>query len=268
MISQTPDRLVKTGQPTYDSCIRVFNRTHTGPVTVEAVKNHITSLKRRGYRPATIASAKAALKKSVRLTFKNHDVRFNALLDAAFKEIRVPKPDVKVYSEELITESDAKQLISRLPDKLALIVETLLATGLRISELLNVRRSDCRKEKQGDTTYIFVRVIGKGSKERRVVLTQELFERIISTFKGNDFLFVNRSGRKLSRFYVARAVREYGMRILGKHIHPHSFRHSFANTWIQKKDAHAVASYLGHASPATTLEMYVHTTISPEELFA
>lgn len=144
------------------------------------------------------------------------------------------------------------------------MLETLYSCGLRVTELVNLRIS-CLYLDVG-----FIRVVGKGDKERLVPIGSDAVKYIniyretirvhAGIKKGNeDFLFLNRRGVKLSRVMVfliiKNLVREAG---ITKVISPHTFRHSFATHLVEGgADLRAVQEMLGHQS-ITTTEIYTH----------
>lgn len=144
------------------------------------------------------------------------------------------------------------------------ILETMYACGLRVSELVNLRLSSIYPE------LGFIKVIGKGDKERLVPIGNtalkfiEIYRsqvRVHATIKkGNeDILFLNRRGKGLTRqmifFLLKKLVREAG---ISKTVSPHTFRHSFATHLVEGgADLRAVQEMLGHES-ITTTEIYTH----------
>ncbi|MDF1699258.1 MAG: tyrosine recombinase XerD [Saprospiraceae bacterium] len=172
-------------------------------------------------------------------------------------------PDVLSY-EELILIFEAVDLSHELGHRNRAILETLYACGVRVSELINLRISNYFP-KEG-----FVRVIGKGDKERIVPIGGEAIRFIniylqhnrvhVPVIKGQeDFVFLNRRGRKLSRVMVfliiKKAVEAAG---INKTVSPHTFRHSFATHLVEGgADLRAVQDMLGHES-ITTTEIYTH----------
>lgn len=144
------------------------------------------------------------------------------------------------------------------------ILETLYSCGLRVSELINLKFSNIYF-KQG-----FIRVIGKGNKERLVPVSDSV-EREISFYvegarkstpiqKGcDDFVFLNRRGNPLTRVMIFTIVKQLSESIgLKKNISPHTFRHSFATHLIEGgANLRAVQEMLGHES-ITTTEIYTH----------
>ena len=144
------------------------------------------------------------------------------------------------------------------------ILETMYSCGLRVSEVVNLQIS-CVYRELG-----FLRVIGKGDKERLVPIGEPALKQIeiyrqhvrshMTVKPGNDdILFLNRRGAKLSRvmiFLMLKAlVEKSGIR---KQVSPHTFRHSFATHLVEGgADLRAVQQMLGHES-ITTTEIYTH----------
>ncbi len=144
------------------------------------------------------------------------------------------------------------------------MLETLYSSGLRVSELIGLQISSIYEEMG------FLRVLGKGSKERYVPIGREALKQInlyrqhvrnhMTIKPGNeDILFLNRRGAKLSRVMIFVIIKDLAAAIsLGKKVSPHTFRHSFATHLIEGgADLRAVQEMLGHES-ITTTEIYTH----------
>jgi len=144
------------------------------------------------------------------------------------------------------------------------MLETLYSSGLRVSELVNLKISSMFLDVE------FIKVIGKGDKERLVPIGSQAIKQIrlyqdnvrvhIPIQKGEeDMLFLNRRGKRLTRMYVFTVIKACAEKIgLQKVISPHTFRHSFATHLIEGgADLRAVQEMLGHAS-ITTTEIYTH----------
>jgi len=144
------------------------------------------------------------------------------------------------------------------------MLETLYASGLRVSELINLKISGVYSDEG------FLRVIGKGNKERLVPIGKEALKFIaiyrdeirnhIDIVKGHsDTLFLNRRGSGLSRVSVFTIVKDTALKAgIDKNISPHTFRHSFATHLVENgADLRAVQEMLGHES-ITTTEIYTH----------
>jgi len=144
------------------------------------------------------------------------------------------------------------------------MLETLYSCGLRVTELINIRRSHLYLD------IGFIRVIGKGDKERLIPIGTEAIKHLqiylqeirikMNEKKGNeDIAFLNRRGGKLSRTMVFYIIKELAQEAnLKKNISPHTFRHSFATHLVEGgADLRAVQEMLGHES-ITTTEIYTH----------
>ncbi len=144
------------------------------------------------------------------------------------------------------------------------ILETMYSCGLRVSELVNLRVS-CLYLDVG-----FIRVIGKGDKERLVPIGRDAVKyiriykdsiRLQQLIQGGfeDFLFLNKRGKCLSRVMIFYIIKDLAVKAgITKVISPHTFRHSFATHLVEGgADLRAVQEMLGHES-ITTTEIYTH----------
>lgn len=142
------------------------------------------------------------------------------------------------------------------------ILELLYGCGLRVSEVSDVRISNVYLQEK------FVRIVGKGNKERVVPMGDPAAEAITAYLAvrpepagadSEDILFLNKSGRQLSRISVFNMVKKQAMLAgITKEISPHTFRHSFATHLIEGgADLRVVQEMLGHESILTT-EIYTH----------
>lgn len=144
------------------------------------------------------------------------------------------------------------------------ILETLYSCGLRVSELIGLRLSNLYMEAG------YIRVIGKGDKERLVPIGREAVKYItiyreesrlyLDIKAGNeDYVFLNRRGAMLSRVMIFTIIKNLAKSAdIKKNISPHTFRHSFATHLIEGgADLRAVQEMLGHES-ITTTEIYTH----------
>lgn len=144
------------------------------------------------------------------------------------------------------------------------MLEVLYGCGLRVSELINLKRSNLRLETE------FVKILGKGNKERLVpigseaikylnIWLEEVRQHLPVKTGQEDYVFLNRRGSRLSRVMVFMIVKALAEKAgLRKNISPHTFRHSFATHLIEGgADLRAVQEMLGHES-ITTTEIYTH----------
>ena len=270
MLAKIQKELPLTRVQTYDSHIRRFNRWAIDGrhgITPDSIKLYLKTARTASgirYASASLANIRAALKHS--LKSGSTDIRILAALDSAFKSIKAPKVDRKVYAEEILTDEQIETMIDAAPPRIAPIVQTLTLTGLRISELTGIRLADCKREGKN----VFIKITGKGGKERRVFLPASLYEEIRELYKGREFLFESIHGNRMSRAILYREIRELGQKAIGSpYVHPHTFRHTFATKYIKKRggSTKAVSLYLGHSSTAITESMYLHDQITPEDIF-
>ena len=144
------------------------------------------------------------------------------------------------------------------------IMETLYGCGLRVSELTELKLSNLYLDIE------FIKVFGKGSKERLVPIGGSAIKalkiwieqvRVHNPIKKgeDDYVFLNRRGTRLSRVYIFMLIKDLAAQTgLKKTISPHTFRHSFATHLVEGgADLRAVQEMLGHES-ITTTEIYTH----------
>ncbi|TXC77001.1 site-specific tyrosine recombinase XerD [Luteibaculum oceani] len=144
------------------------------------------------------------------------------------------------------------------------IIETLYGCGLRVSELIGLKISNINFEED------YIKIEGKGNKERLVPLgstAKKLISHYIHDYRVHtniadgheDFLFLNKNGKKISRVMIFMIVKSLAERAgIEKKISPHTFRHSFASHLVEGgADLRAVQEMLGHES-ITTTEIYTH----------
>ncbi len=172
-------------------------------------------------------------------------------------------PDTLSFSEinELINTID---LSHPQGERNRTIIETIYSCGLRVSELIHLRLSDLFFDEG------FIRVLGKGNKERFTPInynTQKYINFYIKDIRSHinpqkdfeDTLFLNRRGKSLTRQMIFMIIKELSIKInLNKKIGPHTLRHSFATHLLEGgADLRAIQQMLGHES-ITTTEIYVH----------
>lgn len=147
----------------------------------------------------------------------------------------------------------------------SVIIEVLYACGLRISELLNLKKGNIYYK------YEYIKVIGKGNKERLVPIGEKALKLLRLYIRNHrsklqkidpkceDYIFLNHRGKKLTRQYVFQAIKDIAKKAgIKKNIHPHILRHSFATALIKGgANLIAVKEMMGHSSVVST-EIYTH----------
>lgn len=259
---------------TIDAYIRDVNKlaeldwVHQEALTPEAIQlEHIQALLSTIHDLGLGAKSQARIISGLR-AFYNFLI-LEGLVDINPLElIEAPKlekhlPEVLAYEEiqaiiQAIDMSDSNGHRNRA------IIETLYACGLRVSELTNMRLSNYFPD------IGFIRVIGKNDKERIIPIGQVAIQQINIYLQEirkhrkiaegfEDFIFLNRSGKTLTRVMIFTIIKRLKT-IAGitKNISPHTFRHSFATHLIEGgANLRAIQDMLGHAS-ITTTEIYTH----------
>jgi len=267
-IQLTPKtKLLLVDNPLYNVYIKQFNSyLNNRPVTFDIIKDYLKESKKH-FKPSTIACIKAALKKSTKKTFSksSRDVIFLASLDISFNSIKVGTCDKKIYNEKVLSPHEIDLLIQNSSPRISTIILFLSKTGLRVSELIGIKVSHCK----GDNGTVFIDIIGKGTKERRVFIPRDLFDSLREIFKGKTFLFETGNHNPYSRCYLWREIKKMGLNTLGKNISPHTLRHSFCTNMllVKNKSLKAVSNYVGHSSTSITADMYCHDQLKVEDVF-
>lgn len=181
---------------------------------------------------------------------------------------KVDAPKLGKYLPEVLSVEEVTSIIESVPGKTAgdlrdrAILEVLYGCGLRVSEACGLLISHVYREEG------FVRVVGKGDKERLVPIGTPALDALDAWLEVrplpaapefSDFAFLNLRGKPLSRVSVFKMVKERAMLAgVSKEISPHTFRHSFATHMVENgADLRVVQEMLGHESILTT-EIYTH----------
>lgn len=209
-------------------------------------------------------------------SFFNYLIFEGYIKDSPISNIESPKQEKKL--PKVLTEEEIKKLINSIDlnhdfgQRNKTIIEILYGTGIRVSELINLKLSNIFFKEN------VIKVIGKGNKERFVPLgeiaSNELKiyinnrNRMKIDSKSSDILFLNRYGRGLTRSMIFKIISDASKRVgLDKKISPHTLRHSFATHLIKNgADLRTIQLILGHES-ITTTEIYTHLdTLHLEEV--
>jgi len=229
-----------------------------------AVLRYLSDLKQRGMKPTTIARRMSALR-----SFFRYLLREGAVQGDPTADIEVASPDE--HLPRVVSEADVERMISavRRPDAIGLrdraMLETLYATGMRVSELVTLSLEDV------ELAAGFIRVFGKGKKERVVPLGEMaqdalgLYLRygrpVLARDRSENAVFLNRLGRRMTRQGFWNILKGYARQAgVSDGVTPHTLRHSFATHLLEGgADLRVVQELLGHADIATT-ERYTHVT--------
>ena len=184
---------------------------------------------------------------------------------------KVDSPKLGQYLPNVLSEEEVDSIIASVDtsswqgkrDKA--ILEVLYGCGLRVSEAAGLKISSLFLDEG------FIRIIGKGNKERLTpigevaadAIVAYLEERPAPASKSDDLLFINRFGKAISRVSLFKIVKKHALAAgITKEVSPHTFRHSFATHLIEHgADLRVVQEMLGHENIATT-EIYTHVDSS------
>src|SRR5687768_17260675 len=235
------------------------------------VLDYILNLKSHSYAEATVARKVAAVKSFFSFMQAEGKVKANPTETLASPKVgkSLPKPLTVQEIDELLEQPARRNTPEAKRDRAML--ELMYATGLRVTELVSLDVSDCQLE--GDKP--FVRLVGKGNRERQIPLldqpVQEVTEYIrfarprLVGERDETALFVNRRGERLTRQGFWLILKGYAQEanIVGR-VTPHTLRHSFATHMLRGgMDIHKVQELLGHANISTT---QVYTQVSREHI--
>jgi integrase len=242
-------------------------------LTIETIREYFRALNEGNAAASTIRVKRAAVKSALRKLAFTEPLESYVMLERALDRLD-KEPDTKapkiaqagVDQDKIISEKEYHALIDGArSERQRLFIRFLFGTGARISEALGILKENVKKS----GNWFKIKVMGKGKKERVLVVPEELIEdvrRVCNT--DSPFLFHTSTGRRYSRCYVSAQIKKLGRDILGRRISAHTMRHSFATLQIGKTNKiKGVSTYLGHSSSSITLDMYCHETLSRKEIF-
>lgn len=218
----------------------------------------------KGNTPRTVNRKITTLKSFFKYLLKEEAISINPTLKISSSKTSKKLPNFVGVDDmnRLLDEFEFEAGFSGVRDKL--IIETFYSTGIRLSELINIKIKDIDKNKQQ------LKVLGKRNKERLIPLTKELIRSIDTymTFRDDlyiddkSFLFLSSEGKKLNPSLVYRTVNNIlkNVTTLDKKS-PHVLRHTFATHMLNNgADLNVIKELLGHASLSAT-EVYTHNSI-------
>jgi integrase/recombinase XerD len=239
-------------------------------VTRENVSDYINHLRSKTYSSTTVARKLAALKSFFHFLTIEHIVAENpaAMLDS---------PKVRKYLPKALSTQDVDRLLAEPAKDTSpkgqrdrAIMETLYATGMRVTELISLNVDDVNPADG------YIRCMGKGAKERIVPLYPQAMEALATYIQNGrqqllkapmpeKALFLNQRGERLTRQGLWLIIKEYARRVgITFDVTPHTLRHSFATHMLSGgADLRNVQALLGHANVSTT---QVYTHVSNERL--
>lgn len=245
-------------------------------ITASDIESYITHLNQL-FKPKTSKRKVASLKALFRfLEYKN------IIVNNPFQKIQVkfreplllpqiiPLYTLEAFLAAIYKENSLAQSLYRKKRTLLdiAIAETLFSTGMRVSELCNLKSSDI------DLHDATIRIYGKGSKERMIHIGNEDVLQLLKRYKNEFSMEIERSGYfftntnflPISDQAVRRMINKYcNIAAINLHITPHMFRHTFATCLLEADvDIRYIQQMLGHSSIMVT-EIYTHVTLSKQK---
>jgi len=260
LVSQVNGKRPKTLQWYKDTLIPFTNSVSLDDLSVYSINKYIVSLRERGLKPASIDTHVRAIKAFLKFLYEEGYLEEN--ISAKIKKIKLPKQypyvlnDEQVYS--LLKACNKKSWIGF---RDYVIILTFLDTGIRLSELINLKLEDINFNKRS----ILIRD-GKGGKDREVYMGRTLIREMSKWVKMRgyypyeDRVFITKQGTKLNKRGVERIIEKLAKKagITGVRCSPHTLRHTFATNFIRNGgDVFTLQKILGHAD-ITTCMVYVH----------
>lgn len=225
-------------------------------ISKENIFTHTKKLKDK-YAQNTVLRKLSSIKNFLKFIYTNEYIKedFSVYIENVSKTQKIPEI-LKLEEIKRILDSYSNNVNEK---RIRVVLEILLATGARISEIVNLKISDVV-----DNDYEYIKVFGKGSKYRLIPIYDSLRETIkhfienyrnkIDGYLTTDKIFVN-----LRRERVYLSLKEHAIRVgIEKHVYPHIFRHSVASYMLKNgADIRIVQEILGHSNISTT-QIYTH----------
>lgn len=234
------------------------NNTDIKKVNYKFLRGYLTVLYDKKYSKKTIARNISTLKSFFKYLKKQNIIESNPM-----NLIKTPKIDKKL--PKFLNYDDLEKILS-IPDtttflgkRNALILELLYSTGVRVSELVNIKLNDI------DLSEEKILILGKGNKERYVLFGSKAKEKMLDYLKektdDSPYLIVNRYGNKITDRGIRKILDSIILEAsLSYKISPHTLRHTFATHMLDSgADIEIVKELLGHESLSTT-QIYTHVT--------
>ena len=241
-----------------------FKIDQTDDIKKEHIEKYLEYLVDNDYTTTSLARKLTAIKNFHKYLFSTNKIKSDESLTIDRPKLRKSLPNVLTIEEvdKLLDIST----VTPFDYRNKAMIELLYGTGLRISEMLDLKITDI------DFENCIIRCFGKGSKERIVPIGEYIIDaltkylengrnNLINKKKISDYLFLNNRGGRISRFsffkILKKILKEKGIK---KDVSPHSLRHSFATHMLENgADLRSIQELLGHSDIATT-RIYTHIT--------
>ncbi|MBS3765350.1 tyrosine-type recombinase/integrase [Candidatus Bipolaricaulota bacterium] len=263
--------LSENSKESYRGDVRAFNgwldEEGIESINGEVLKRYFEELGEE-YAPATVNRKRYSLLQVLKTYGEGFAPVVNAIDRTVKQNTKTYKTEKKVDGDLIPDCSQVHELIKFAEEegrkRLALIIEFLWRTGVRVSELINIQDQDVNLNGK-----VVIRIRGKGHKERTVKIPEGFYEQIQDVFEGSEHLFETRGGNKYNRSNLYKQLTRLGKRAGANYAtNPHAFRHARV-TWMldQGFSLKAVSNFLGHSSTSITADLYIHDSVDYDELF-
>ena len=231
-------------------------------INEEDIKKYLNYLYDKSYNKNTISRKLSGVRSFYNYLYNHDIIKINYFTDVHNpKKIRSLPHYLK--TSEIDKVLDNTNEITLYGERNKLIVELLYVTGLRVSELVNIKLKDIDKYNKS------IKILGKGSKERIVYYEDncsELLDKYLNNTRkeldknSSEYLLLNKFGNKLSTRMIRNILNDLTIGTSIEQIYPHMIRHTFATTMLNNgADLMTVKELLGHESINTT-SIYTHVT--------
>lgn len=253
-----------------------FQNANLNTLSISDIESYIGYLN-QNFKPKTAKRKLASLKALFHyLEYRNIIVSnpFNKIRTKFREPLLLPKTiplyTIEAFLARIYKENSLANTLYRKKRTLLdiVIAETLFSTGMRISELCNLKHSDI------DLLDATIRIYGKGAKERIIQIGNEDVIQLLKRYENefwtqiqkSGYFFTNTNSLPISDQVVRRMINKYcNLAAIDQHITPHMFRHTFATCLLEADvDIRYIQQMLGHSS-ITVTEIYTHVTLSKQK---
>ena len=246
----------------FEAFFKEKNITNLNNIDYTQIRNYLNYLYEKNYNTKSICNHLSSLRSFFKYLHNENIIKNNPmiLIENPKLEKKLPK---YLYYEDIEKILNVPDLNTNIGIRDALILEMLYVTGIRVSELVNIKISDI------DYSNNKIKITGKGNKQRIVMygkrchelLNKYLSIRNVFLKDNNDYLFLGIKGKKINDRVIRNIINDISVKAgVNLKISPHTFRHTFATHMLNEgADLRSVQELLGHENLSTTT-IYTHVT--------
>ena len=246
----------------FEAFFKEKNITNLNNIDYAQIRNYLNYLYEKNYNTKSICNHLSSLRSFFKYLHNENIIKNNpmTLIENPKLEKKLPK---YLYYEDIEKILNVPDLNTNIGIRDALMLEMLYVTGIRVSELVNIKISDI------DYSNNKIKITGKGNKQRIVMygkrchelLNKYLSSRNVFLKDNNDYLFLGIKGKKINDRVIRNIINDISVKAgVNLKISPHTFRHTFATHMLNEgADLRSVQELLGHENLSTTT-IYTHVT--------